>query len=71
MLDIEKLGKVQMPNIRTRQDTATWLKILRQGHYAYGLDEVLSKYRKVENSISSKKFKMAKMNWKLYRKLKG
>ncbi|MEI4602653.1 glycosyltransferase family 2 protein [Bacillus cereus] len=71
MLDIEKLGKVQMPNIRTRQDTATWLKILRQGHYAYGLDEVLSKYRKVENSISSKKFRMAKMNWKLYREIEG
>ncbi|PER82243.1 glycosyltransferase family 2 protein [Bacillus cereus] len=71
MLDIEKLGKVQMPNIRTRQDTATWLKILKQGHYAYGLDEVLSKYRKVENSISSKKFKMAKMNWKLYREIEG
>lgn len=71
MLDIEKLGKVQMPNIRTRQDTATWLKILRQGHYAYGLDEVLSNYRKVENSISSKKFKMAKMNWKLYREIEG
>ncbi len=71
MLDVEKLGKVQMPNIRTRQDTATWLKILKQGHYAYGLDEVLSKYRKVENSISSKKFKMAKMNWKLYREIEG
>ena len=69
MIDIEKLGKIQMPNIRTRQDTATWLKILKQGHYAYGLDEVLSKYRKVENSISSKKFKMAKMNWKLYREI--
>ncbi len=37
MLDIEKLGKVKMPNIRTRQDTATWLKILKQGHYAYGM----------------------------------
>ncbi|CAM4334080.1 glycosyltransferase family 2 protein [Bacillus albus] len=71
MIDIEKLGKIQMPNIRTRQDTATWLKILKQGHYAYGLDEVLSKYRKVENSISSKKFKMAKMNWKLYREIEG
>ena len=60
MLDIEKLGKVKMPNIRTRQDTATWLKILKQGHYAYGLDEVLSKYRKVENSISSKNLKWLK-----------
>ncbi|MFJ8119879.1 glycosyltransferase family 2 protein [Bacillus mycoides] len=71
MLDIEKLGKVQMPNIRTRQDTATWLKILKKGHYAYGLDDILSNYRKVENSISSKKLKMAKMNWKLYREIEG
>lgn len=71
MINIEKLGKIQMPNIRTRQDTATWLKILKQGHYAYGLDEVLSKYRKVENSISSKKIRMAKMNWKLYREIEG
>ncbi|PEZ86250.1 glycosyl transferase [Bacillus cereus] len=71
MVDIEKLGRIQMPNIRTRQDTATWLKILREGHYAYGLDEVLSQYRKVEKSISSNKFKMAKMNWKLYREIEG
>lgn len=71
MINIEKLGRIQMPNIRTRQDTATWLKILKKEHYAYGLDEVLSQYRKVENSISSKKLKMAKMNWKLYREIEG
>ncbi|EOQ02677.1 glycosyltransferase family 2 protein [Bacillus thuringiensis] len=71
MLDIEKLGRIQMPNIRTRQDTAMWLKILKYEKYAYGLNEVLSQYRNVENSISSRKWKMAKMNWKLYRDIEG
>lgn len=69
MLDIEKIGVIQMPNIRTRQDTATWLKILKLESYAYGLNEPLAKYRKVGNSISSSKLKMAKMNWKLYREI--
>ncbi|PGO26564.1 glycosyl transferase [Bacillus cereus] len=71
MIDTQQVGKIQMPNLRTRQDTATWLSILKRGFEAYGLDEVLSKYRKVENSISSKKIKMARMNWKLYREVEG
>ncbi|MEC4620509.1 glycosyltransferase family 2 protein [Bacillus paranthracis] len=71
MVDTQQIGKFQMPNLRTRQDTATWLSILKRGFEAYGIDEVLSKYRKVENSISSKKVKMAKMNWKLYREVEG
>ncbi|MBE7145201.1 glycosyltransferase family 2 protein [Bacillus paranthracis] len=71
MIDTQQVGKIQMPNLRTRQDTATWLSILKKGFEAYGIDEVLSKYRKVENSISSKKIKMARMNWKLYREVEG
>ncbi|KYZ67495.1 glycosyltransferase family 2 protein [Bacillus sp. GZT] len=71
MIDTQQVGKIQMPNLRTRQDTATWLSILKRGFEAYGMDEVLSKYRKVENSISSKKIKMARMNWKLYREVEG
>ncbi|MDA1570909.1 glycosyltransferase family 2 protein, partial [Bacillus cereus] len=71
MIDTQQVGKIQMPNLRTRQDTATWLSILKRGFEAYGIDEVLSKYRKVENSISSKKIKMARMNWKLYREVEG
>ncbi|EJS75292.1 glycosyltransferase family 2 protein [Bacillus cereus] len=71
MIDTQQIGKIRMPNLRTRQDTATWLSILKRGFEAYGFDEVLSKYRKVENSISSKKVKMAKMNWKLYREIEG
>lgn len=67
MLDVSKLGLVQMPNMRTRQDTATWLSILRKGYKAYGIQEPLAKYRKVSGSISSNKFKMARQTWRMYR----
>lgn len=67
MLDKEIIGDVRMPLIRTRQDLATWLSILKKGHRAYGMSESLSKYRVVEGSISSNKLKMAKRNWRLYR----
>lgn len=69
MLDIEQLGKVEMPNIRSRQDWAMWLSVLKRGFIAYGLDEPLAQYRKVQGSISSNKIKAAKMNWFVYRKI--
>lgn len=71
MLDINKFGRVQMPNMRTRQDTALWLSILKQGYIAYGIQQPLAKYRKKSGSISSNKLKMAKQNWKLYREIEN
>lgn len=71
MLDINKFGRVQMPNMRTRQDTALWLLILKQGYIAYGIQQPLAKYRKKSGSISSNKLKMAKQNWKLYREIEN
>ncbi|WP_404429383.1 teichuronic acid biosynthesis protein TuaG [Sutcliffiella horikoshii] len=69
MLDRSKVGDVQMPNIRTRQDFALWLSILRKGHIAHGIQEPLSIYRLVEGSISSNKLKTAKRNWYVYREI--
>lgn len=71
MLDVEKLGKelIKMPNIRRGQDTATWWKILKTGVDAYGLNEVLSIYRRSSGTLSSNKFKALKRTWKLYRKV--
>jgi teichuronic acid biosynthesis glycosyltransferase TuaG len=71
MLNIEVLGKVQMPTIRTRQDFVLWLSILKKGHVAYGLQEDLAWYRKVNNSISSNKLQAAKRNWKVYREFEN
>ena len=67
MLDRRKIGHLRMVNIRTRQDYVYWLHITKRGIPAYGLPEVLAKYRLVEGSISSNKWKAAKKNWYVYR----
>ncbi|WP_085506203.1 glycosyltransferase family 2 protein [Thalassobacillus devorans] len=69
MLDTKRTGSVEMVNIRTRQDYALWLDLTRRGFLAYGIPEVLSKYRVVDNSISSNKWKAAKQNWRVFREV--
>ncbi|MEC2222765.1 MULTISPECIES: glycosyltransferase family 2 protein [Heyndrickxia] len=69
MIDIKEIKDVQMPNVRTRQDTALWLSILKRGYKAYGIKKELAQYRKVSGSLSSNKFKAAKKTWDLYRNL--
>ncbi|WP_060678179.1 glycosyltransferase family 2 protein [Virgibacillus halodenitrificans] len=69
MIDRNKTGHHSMVNIRTRQDYAYWLTLTKKGHLAYGLPEVLAKYRDVENSISSNKIKAAKRQWFVYRQI--
>ncbi|PLS04332.1 glycosyltransferase family 2 protein [Neobacillus cucumis] len=69
VLNKETIGHIEMVNIRTRQDFVLWLDILKRGHLAYGLDETLAYYRKVEGSISNNKIKAAKRNWYVYRKI--
>ena len=72
MLDKELLGAdILMPDIRTGQDYATWLKILKVGGTASLIPIPLTKYRLVKGSISSNKFKKAKRQWKIYRELEG
>lgn len=71
MLDRERIGDERMVNIRTRQDYAYWLALTRKGLIAYGLPEVLAKYRLVEGSISSNKLKAARKNWHVYHHIEG
>lgn len=67
--DVVKLGKVYMPDILKRQDHGLWLKILRTGCEAHGIDEPLGYYRVRSASISSNKMIAAKYQWKLYREV--
>lgn len=67
MLDRDKIGSIEMVNIRTRQDYVYWLTITKKGFLAYGIPEVLAEYRLVDNSISSNKWKAAKRNWYVFR----
>lgn len=56
-----------MPNIRRRQDAATWLQVLKAGYKCYGLDIILAEYRRATGSLSSNKTKAIKGIWSLYR----
>lgn len=69
MFDMKKIKKedIYMPYIKS-EDTATWWKILKKGYIAYGLNEVLTLYRRSEGTLSSNKIEAIKRIWYLYRK---
>lgn len=52
---------------KMHEDFATWLKILKTGLVAYGVDEPLLIYRLDKSSKSGNKVVAAKMNWNTYR----
>lgn len=70
LLDTEKIEKelIYMPNVPS-EDSATWWQILKAGHVAYGLDQVLAIYRRPAKSLSSNKLKAIQRIWYLYRKV--
>lgn len=69
MIDITRFSSINMPNLRTGQDYACWLMLLKQGINAYCLNEVLTSYRITKGSISRNKFKKAKRQWQIYREV--
>lgn len=71
MIDTKITGKelLVMPNIRRRQDAATWCQLLKNGFDCYEVPENLSYYRVVSNSLSSNKLKAVKGTWNLYRNI--
>ena len=71
VMDREKIGDFSIVNIRNNQDTATWLKILKKGYIAYGLNENLALYRLVNGSVSNNKLKAAKSVWKTFRNIEN
>lgn len=60
LIDRNIVKKFHMPLMRSGQDYATWLLILRKGIVAYGLDEALTRYRIGNKSLSSNKLKSIK-----------
>ena len=70
LMDTEKISKdlIYMPNVPS-EDSAAWWQILRNGHVARGIDEVLAIYRRPAKSLSSNKLKAMQRIWYLYRKV--
>lgn len=69
MIDKEKTGDFRMPQIKSSHDMALWLLLMKRGFKAYGLNEVLAKYRLVSTSNTAKKYKAVKDVWKVYREI--
>ncbi len=68
IIDRSKTGSFSMPLRRSGQDYATWLKLLRNGTVAYGINEALTRYRVGHKSLSSNKFKSIKQVWEIQTK---
>lgn len=71
IIDRKLTGNFQMPLIRSGQDYATWLLLMRNGTNAYGINQVFVKYRKSSNSLSSNKVKNIKKVWRIQTKNEG
>ena len=67
VIDKDIIGEFEMPLVKRGQDTATWLQILRNEKYAYGIQKDLVNYRLVGDSLSSNKIKALKRTWNTYR----
>lgn len=71
MVDTKNIDKelLVMPNIRRRQDAATWCQLLKNGYLCYEVPNFLAYYRVVNNSLSSNHFRAMKGTWYLFRKI--
>ncbi|MBC2053964.1 glycosyltransferase family 2 protein [Listeria welshimeri] len=67
MVDRNKTGEFEMPDIPGGEDTATWLNILKSSGGALGTNESLAYYRVSSASLSGNKWRMAWRTWRMYR----
>ncbi len=67
--DTKRIGKIEMPNLRKRQDWALKLKIMQLVEYAEALPEPLAYYRVRRGSLSQNKWNLVKYNLDVYEKV--
>ena len=66
-IDISRLGKEFMPEIKYRQDMGLWLKYLKKINRAEGIPQILAIYRIRKQSLSNNKINLLKHQWTYYR----
>ncbi len=66
MINTEITGPITFENIRTRQDTLLWIKLLKRGHVARAIEKELVAYRMRMDSISANKILAVKQVWNVY-----
>lgn len=71
LIDRTRVPRPRFPDIPMRQDFALWLKILRDGGFALGLDRALTRRRIHGASLSANKWRAARYTWRMYRDVEG
>ncbi len=66
-IDISRLGKEFMPEIKYRQDMGLWLKYLKKINRVEGIRQSLAIYRIRKQSLSNNKTNLLKHQWTYYR----
>ena len=69
IIDKREFDDYRMPLIKSSQDMALWLKLLRKVDYAFCLDSDLANYRVLRRSNTSSKYKAAMDVWRVYRSI--
>ncbi len=71
IVDRKITGDFKMPLLRSGQDYATWLMLLRGGLKACGINEALVSYRKSKKSLSCNKLSSVQQVWSIQTKYEG
>ena len=66
--DILKNKKYQFPKIKTKEDFVLWMKLIQNNNKIYGIKQKLTKWRKLESSLSSSIFQKIKDAFLVYYK---
>lgn len=66
MINTDITGPISFENIRTRQDTLLWIRLLKRGHVALAIEDELAAYRMRNDSISANKILAVKQVWNVY-----
>lgn len=71
VIDRQFVGDVHMSTRRDGEDYETWLRILRNGTLAYGMNDALVQYRVCSNSLSSNKLRSIREVFTIQNKSEG
>lgn len=66
--NIFKNKKYQFPKIKTKEDFVLWMKLIQNNNKIYGIKQKLTKWRKLESSLSSSIFQKIKDAFLVYNK---
>lgn len=69
VINIEALGKKEMPNLRGAEDWGLWMKYLKDTNYIYTYPKPLWKYRHIDGSETANKLKLLKEVGNMYQEV--